>query len=172
MTIVDETKTIGAGNASEITIDVDNAKVNIRTSKSDTISSHLYGSTTFKNREYIVEKVGNTIRISSTKKSFITLWFLGTLTLDIDLPESYTGNLMLKNRAGATDINMLKLSEVDINSSAGKITMNDMIATKFTLKSSAGSIESKNITCSGDVYIKSSAGKIVTKTIVSNNIEI
>jgi len=169
---IDEIKTIGIENASEITIDVDNAKVNLRTTTGDTISSHLYGSTTFKNREYIVEKVGNTIRISSTKRSFITLWSFGNLTLDIDVPESYTGNLILKNRAGSTDVNLPKLSDVDINSSAGKITMSDIVATKFTLKSSAGSIETKNVTCSGDVYMKSSAGKIVTKTIVGNNVEI
>lgn len=172
MNNINETKTIEMVNASDMIIDVDNAKVNIRTIKSNILTSHLYGDTTFKNREYTVEQVGSTIKITSTKKSFITLWNLGTLTLDIDIPEAYTGNLQLKNRAGSTDINVPKLSEVDINSSAGKIVMSDITSTKFTLKSSAGSIESQNILCSGDVYIKSSAGKIVSKTITGNNVEL
>lgn len=153
----------------EIYIESSSMEVSVKTEKREDLKAHFYGETNSMNKPKLETKVeGDTLTIKSSAKSVSFGICLNKLNLDISIPENYKSKLKVKSGAGRINLDSpMTLEELNLEASAGSISLNGITATNLRLTSSAGEVKGENITCENS-YIKSTSGVLNLQNFKGN----
>lgn len=81
------------------------------------------------------------------------------LTLEIHIPEDYTGNLFVQTTSGSIIVPSGELEDLEVSSVSGAISFSDITSESIHVRSVSGSIDVR--TChADDITLKSSSGNI------------
>lgn len=187
---VNEEKTVDLGSADTITIKTFSATSEIKTSNSFNVQASMKGNVRTTDPDAVptleVSKSGNSIIIEEKRKTNNILGsFSSNIWLDINIPESfhgeiryegYSGNFIASNLdlkhfklnqlSGNIDLNDINLeSNFDLSSTSGNIKINRLKAREATLQSTSGNKDFNDLSLSGNINIKSTSGKIKIEKI-------
>lgn len=180
---VEKEELLEIGDCTEITLNFSSERIDISVSKDDKFRIVEISNRILQDSEsFSVRKNGKSIEISKGK-SILREGFFKCVTLskkiEIFIPESYKGDLEIRSSAGNVYINDdLKLNNIKCNQSsgsfkceknievnkasisvtAGRITLSELVAGEYDLRTSSGGIRIASLSGSGN--LESSAGSI------------
>lgn len=192
---IDLEKDIDLGSADTIIIKTFSATSEIKTSNSFNIHASLEGSVRTTNPDNLptleVSKSGNTIIVEEKRK---TDNFLGSISsnlwLDVNIPESFHGEIRCEGHSGNFIASHLELSNfkldqfsgnidlddiilnngLELSSTSGNIKINKLKAKEASVKSTSGNKDFYDLYVSGNIQISSTSGKITIKDTNCNEL--
>ncbi|WP_026478547.1 DUF4097 family beta strand repeat-containing protein [Alkaliphilus transvaalensis] len=172
--IIDEEKTYPIESVKKIEIRTSSPSVNVFRSDGEEIRVHFHGSveTNTGNIPYMhSEDSGNKLSIESRRPSGS---FSGThrenVKFDIYLPETHLEEIEITSSSGSVSINEMLVQKMSIRTSSGSIKIDQALTEMTTLRASSGSISLSNF--EGQLQAETSSGSIrvdsgkTTKTYV------
>jgi len=157
---------IALADATDINIEICAAEVSIKSYDGDEakitgkISDNSEGIDVNKNGNKIgiVEKgykaIGSIINIGDNNSKF-----------NILVPSKFKGNFVFKQGAGASDIEGIKVENIDITGGAGEIKCRDIRFDKLNLNSAVGEVDLNLTEKCGDIVINGGVGEVNIKMV-------
>lgn len=143
MNFVEQNRKFSAADIDNIKTDITNRSIEVVPTNDDTISISYYTSDKY---DITCEQVGSTVELMHNPKIYV----LGFLNFDfspeaykvyINVPVEYMGSLNLKTSNAKIAIeDFVKLSDVKVKSTNGKIEINDITAKNVDVKTTNGKI--------------------------------
>ncbi len=108
-----------------------------------------------------VTNANGQVRVRAHRQRGLSLFNIGSLALEITLPNNYSGTLDVSASAGSVRVEGgLRVQSLRLKSSAGSVNVDDVIAEKgIEISSSAGSVRAGKL-AGADINLHSSAGSI------------
>lgn len=144
-----------------ITIESDNAAIEVIPSHSETTKVEFYGNKKKKKRyEFTTDVTGETLTVSlkEVRKIFFK-FFYDSVTLKVYIPEKMYENVQILNDNGTIEANTLQSKELRLQTDNGRIVLEEASAQQVNAHSSNGEIYMKNITAT-NVETRSDNGTV------------
>lgn len=138
-------QTVKADDISDIRIDMSSAEVIINPSETDEILVTYRGPESLKNKLDLTVSVKGgelTIEQSTTRQFFFMNWWsLTSRVLEISLPESYSGDLVIANSSGDLTVSgEYKLAEFTSSLTSGDCRLEKIACSDFKIVSTSGNV--------------------------------
>ncbi len=162
---VDETKTALLTGIETISINTSSTDIHLLTESREDVTVRFYGTVRSSSKvnlpELTVEKKGDTLVLSVTRKDYLTIGFYSSDSrLDVVLPRSFDRYLKVNTSSGDLNLTPLSLEGFEFDSSSGDAFIDELSASSVRLKSSSGKVEAGEIT-SSETFRNTSSGKTV-----------
>lgn len=144
-----------------ITIESDNAAIEVIPSHSETTKVEFYGNKKKKKRyEFTTDVTGETLTVSlkEVRKIFFK-FFYDSVTVKVYIPEKMYENVQILNDNGTIEANTLQSKELRLQTDNGRIVLEEASAQQVNAHSSNGEIYMKNITAT-NVETRSDNGTV------------
>lgn len=179
---IDEQKTESIQNIKKINISSLSSEVTVNPSDTNEITAHLYGKTSIVNTgsmpklEVLKNDSSIDIQVVFTDIQVFSWFSYNNIKLDVTIPKAYLEDLDVDTTSGKININDMTLNGLTIKNMSGGILATNANVKSFTAECSSGGIELKNIiskttklkSISGDVRLSGSVGDL-TANVTSGN---
>ena len=155
---IDTQKDVNVSEAKDITVGAVSAEINIIQTVGDTLSAHLYGDYNSRSGEIELEvkQTGSTVKINV---KYPTIGIRSAnLTLDIQIPESYSGSFEIGTVSSSVKLECEDISfeEVSLNTVSGRISIGTLNSEKLNVNTTSGRVS--GTLSSGDLKANSVSG--------------
>lgn len=160
-------------NINRINVDILDRNVKVIPTDKEVITITYYVN---KKEKYEITDAGKTLNFKYIKSrkisdyiNFIS-WNETNNDISIEVPTTYTGDLVLKNSSGNTGVSDINnLSNVDIKSVDGRVELANISATELSIKNSSGKIVVEDTSVSKDINLTNIDGSIQLDGIVASS---
>lgn len=158
---VSETKQFDGVNIRSIVTNMDVGDINIKESENNNIRVNIHGKLSkvkADDLEFNVEEKADTLRITIDQKdsfkfslSSLVNFNLGSIDLDIELPDKVFEKVEVATNVGDININEVRANELLITSDVGETIVNQIAVQQASVKSNVGDIEISEATGAFDI---------------------
>jgi DUF4097 and DUF4098 domain-containing protein YvlB len=122
----------------------------------------------------IIDEGGRTVTVQlyPDRQSFFGLSQSGTVNFEAILPSSFNGTVTVTGSSDDISLRSFEIAEMDVESSSGDLTANDIRGKKVSLKVSSGDFRGDGIFAENNLSIKSSSGDVELGLIEASDIVI
>lgn len=159
----------------EINIDVKYGNINISTYEGNEII--ITGSTNRGEDTIKLSKSGNSIKVKDNSKDNVNFGLFSNkdsgdnMTIDIQVPSSFRGDLEFDYGAGEATITGIKCNKLDIDGGAGKLNLEDIVFEELVFSAGVGQTNIDLKEKCGDIKIDGGVGEVnITMNEVGGNL--
>lgn len=157
-------ESVALNNINQIDIEIGVLEANINSYSGDEIM--VSGNVGRYADDIEVKQSGNTIKIED-KSSLTSIFGINfgktNSTLNISIPEKFSGDINFKYGAGSSKISGVKANKLTIEGGAGELKIDDIIFNKCKLSAGVGSTKMYLSEKCGDIEIKGGVGEVIVE---------
>jgi hypothetical protein len=174
---IDELKEADLNGVNRIEIHVISSNTNLSTSGSDKVKARLTGHvmTTNPKAVPVLEAVqaGNVLSISEKRESPLISGFLSyNMKMDISIPESYRGEVVLDSVSGNFKTTGQNLKNLKLRLTSGNIILQDIVLEDdLEVSSTSGDFKAEGLKAGGNAKINSASGNLAIQNLTCRQIE-